>query len=560
MNPMKGNPMSETAPRTSGRRRRGLLVAATAWTALLMPVTTVPLVATPAYAEGGNDATDLLQLLLGGLQGLVDGRTDMLRCPTLIGGTIGLPERPDEPGRTGVDEGNPLDAGDPSAAPRSLPRHVIFRGRTETFNRRYQFALSNGRIWFKSNTAVTGIKEPWAPLAVDPCFAGKVTGISVDDDELIAVDTDRWVYGMDGALKSPGFFNWSLRWGPPFWTGPGRKLPSGISDWSWSVVSQIEDKTWSDDAGNAHAVGDGKVSHIWTLSDHGRRITYLDPWLPTDSSYEMCGPHRGRFRSAAMSTSGSTVFLIGRHGDLFTRLYDFDIAGADPLFFSYSYDDQRGVADPRIQLPSPAWVRQPKIPGVITDRISIHKVGSGSVHRQLRVEGRRQGRAGYWHKDIRGSRWRFTATGQPLVGTRLDNPQRNSSHLGLASTEDRTYAGRVAASGAVPAASVTVRDFNTYCSPARVVVTLAGGTTIGLRLHTTDNIRQLRRARGLDDVPRMLNGVLEVAPALRRSSDPEVVAFVTALGEGRFVEANLDATREQLVFRNQSWTLGFRAR
>ena len=528
-------------------------------TTLLLPLALAALLLAPlrapARADGGGgeiDLQDLLAQVPGIVRALLDGRADMLRCPELIGGTIGLPESPAEPGRRGADEGNPLHEGDASDAPRGLPAQVVFRSTTQTFNRRYQFALAGGDIWYKSNSEVTGIREPWARLPVSACFAGRVTGISADDDELIAVDADRWVYGMDGALKASRFFNWSLRWGPPVWTGPGLRLPAGITTWSWSVVSQLEDGTWTDDAGNAHQVGDGKVSHIWLLGHGGQRLTYLDPWLANDLSYEMCGPLRGRFRSVNLSASGSTVFVVGRYGDLWTRLYDFDIAGADPVFFDYAYDDQRGVAKPRIQLPSPAWVRQPKVPGAITDRISIHKVGAGATHRELRVEGVRAGVVGYWHKDIQAPRWSFTPTGGALAGHRLANPAGDSSARDLAPGEDRRYAG------AVPGGTVSIADFNASCSPARVDVRLATGETFALRLHTTDNIRQFRRARGLDDDPRMLNGMLEIPPALRTSSSPAVRAFVAGLGPERFMRANLDATTDRLVFRKQPWTLTYR--
>lgn len=508
----------------------------------------------PASAAGSGDVDpeDLLAQLPGLIDGVVTNRSDMFRCPDLAGGTIGLPERAGEPGRGGVDTGNPLTTGDPSNAPAGLPSQVIFRSSTQTFNRRYQFVLAGGQIWYKSNTAVTGIREPWARLPVSSCFAGRVRGISVDDDELIAIDGDRWVYGMDGALKSPSFFNWSLRWGPPFWTGPGRKLPDSASAWSWSVVSQVEDKYWTDTAGNPHDVGFGKVSHIWMLSNAGQRLTYMDPWLASDESYEMCGPHRGRFRAVNLSTSGSTIFIVGRHGDLFTRLYDFDIAGADPIFYDYSYDDQRGVKNPKIQLPSPAWVRQPKIHGTITNRISVHKIGEGERRRELRVEGVRSGRVGYWHKDVNASTWAFTPTGGKLVGTVLDNPAADASGRDLGPSEDRRY------TGSVPGGVVTIPDFNTYCTPARVDVVLATGEKFQLRLHTVDNIREFRRARGLDGKPRMFNGTLEVPPALRSTTDPQIRAFLDTLGPGRFVKANLDGTAGRLVFRSPRWTLGYR--
>lgn len=525
-----------------------LLVSATA-TAPRVDADTVP-----GLPGSEVELVDLLAQVPGLIDALVANRGDMLRCPELAGGTIGTTESATQEGRSGADAGNPLKAGDRTNAPRTLPRQVLFRSKTRSYNRRYQFAVARGTIWFKSNTAVTGIREPWAKLAVPRCFEGKVAQISVDDDEMIAIDSDRWVYGLDGALRDPKHFNWTLRWGRPFWTGPGLKLPAGIQSWSWSVVSKLEDKTWFDDAGNPHVVGDGKVSHIWLLHHGGRRLTYMDPWLPPDQSYEMCGPHRGRFRSSAMSASGSTIFLLGRYGDLYTRLYDFDIAGADPLFFDYSYDDQRGLAKPVIQLPSPDWVKQPKIPGRITDRISIHKTGVGSAHRQLRVEGVRRGRVGYWHKDTTAARWRFTATAGHLLGRDVQNPARDTSGRGLAGSEDRRYAGTTAAGD-----QITVTSFNAYCTPTPVQVRLATGESFTLRLHTVDNIRQFTRSRGLDATDRMFNGVLEIPPALRRSSDPEVRAFLDTLGTARFINANLDATLGRMKFRHQPWTLTYRA-
>ncbi len=142
------------------------------------------------------------------------------------------------------------------------------------------------------------------------------------------------------------------------------------------------------------------MSHIWGLRSGGQRLTFWDPWLPLDESYEMCGPHRGRFKAVNLSASGSFVFVVGRDGDLFTRLYDFDISGHDPVFFRYSYEDQRGKGDGSpIQLPAAPWVEQPKVPGAITSAISIHKVGEGTIHRILRVEGTRDGQTGYWERD-----------------------------------------------------------------------------------------------------------------------------------------------------------------
>jgi hypothetical protein len=386
---------------------------------------------------------------------------------------------------------------------------------------------------------------------VPPCVEGKVTQISADDDEMIVVDQNRWIYDVDGILRTPKYFSWSLRWGPPFWTGPGMQMPTGYKTWAWSVISPLEDETWTDPAGNTPAVGSGKVSHIWLLSDDGRRLVFRDPWLPVDDSYAACLPHRDRFVAASMNASGSTLFVVGEHGDLFTRLYDFDISGDDSLFFKYSYADQRGRANPRIQLPGEPWAQQPKIPGTITDRISIEKVGTATVHRILRVEGRRDGVVGYWQKDLADPAWTFVATGGALQGRLLDNPQHDTSAVGLGASTDRRY------SGAVPGATVTIPDYNAYCSPADVEVALATGERFTLRLHTVDNIRQGPRAYGLDAKPRATIGMLEVPPALRAGANGHVRAFLDKLGTGRWVAANLDATTSRLSFRAQGWKLAY---
>jgi hypothetical protein len=443
-------------------------------------------------------------------------------CKSLQGGTAGAPDQ------VPADAGGELPASWPEARPGLLPDEVHLRTDSETFNRLYEFASREGTIYGRAR----GGEGPWRELPLPLCFAGRVASISLDDDELVALDTANRVYTMDNALKDASLFNWTARWGTPLWAGPGYTLPGGVKAWSWSVVSPLEDETWTDPAGNETAIGSGKVSHIWGLRSGGQRLTFWDPWLPPDESYEMCGPHRGRFKAVNLSASGSTVFIVGRHGDLFTRLYDFDISGHDPVFFSYSYEDQRGAGDGApIQLPAERWAEQPKIPGAITSEISIHKVGSGTVHRILRVEGRRRGETGYWERDIAASRdegWEFRATGAPLAGRSLANPRRDSSARGLGRSENRVYRMR---SGGLRA---RLLNYNVYCSPARLRIR-EDGEVRELRLHHVDGLRQRARARGLDDVPRTQYGAIE-GP------------------KGTFEEVTVQATRSEIAIEERGWT------
>lgn len=461
-------------------------------------------------------------------------------CRSLAASSGGLPDQAPAEGDSGA------LAALPAAPAGLLPDTIHMRTRSDSFNRRYSFATRNGTIYAQSRA---GADASWHELALPPCFAGRVSAIAVDDDELIALDTARRIYTMDGALKDASGFNWTSRWGTPFWAGPGYQLPGGVIAWSWSVISPLEDGTWTDPAGNRTAIGAGKVSHIWGLRDGGRRLTFWDPWLPLDESYEMCGPLRGRFRAVNLSASGSTIFLVGPRGDLFTRFYDFDISGHNSVFFSYSYEDQRGKGDGApIQLPAVGWVRHPKVPGRITSAISVHKVGSGGIHRVMRVEGLdAAGSTGFWEKDVTelsASAWRFHRTGRPLAASPLSNPQRNTSRRGLGKPEDRRYVLKT------PEFRAELVDYNVHCTPARLRIRPAGARkSYDLILHAVDGLRQQPRARGLDDVPREQYGNVEVPPKLLKR------AFAREkLGGNRFTTVTVSATASAVTLEQLGMT------
>jgi hypothetical protein len=435
-------------------------------------------------------------------------------CKSLAASTVGEPEQ------TGVEGPASLPAAWPKAPRGLLPRRILLRTRTETFNRQYAFAVRGGQIYAQ----VPG--GTWRRMVLPPCFDGRVRSIAADDDEMIALDRARRVYTMDNASKPGAEFNWSSRWGTPFWLGPGYALPDGVVAWSWSVVSPVEDGNWTDPAGNRHAIGNGKVSHIWALRRGGRRLSFWDPWLPLDESYGMCGPLRGRFRAVNLSASGSTIFVIGPRGDMFTRLYDFDLSGHDAFFFDYSYADQRGKGSSApIQLPAAPWVHQPKVPGPITSAISIHKAGRNLVHRTLRVAAP----GGYWQKDIAARAWAFHRATLPTPGHPLPNPRRDTSRRGLARLHELRYRG----------SGVEVRGFSVHCTPARLRV--RGAHPYTLRLHEVDGLRQEPRAAGIDDVPREYYGDVEVPRRFLKRP------FVRSrLGGRRFTDVTLEVTSRQL--------------
>ncbi|MFI2279302.1 hypothetical protein [Nocardia beijingensis] len=460
-------------------------------------------------------------------------------------GTVGTPE-------VTVDEST---AGLETLAPAAvdLPDQVYFRTTSESFNRRWTFAHRDGHVYVKEAAARGG----WRTVALPGCLEGRVVGVSADDDEVMMLDTDGRFFTMDHALSAPRDWNWSSRYGVPLWTGPGNSLPPDTLTWSWSVLSPTEDRVWRDTAGNDHPVGGAKVSHVFALTHDGLRVHYVDPWLPVDHSYEMGTPYGGRFRAVALSTSASTSLIVNRFGDFYTRLYDFDISGADKVFFRYSYRDQRGLPEApdmlaeradghyaAIQLPAPDWTRQPKIPGLITDRISIHKTGTGSSSRELRVEGRDNGRNGFWTKRLTDESWMFVPTDQPLAGKVLENAPEDRSLDTLAAPSPYDYEG-VSAQGW----SARVHAFDVAVTPTPMRIEFSDGNTLDLILHTVDGLRQAPQPPGITDRPRRFDGTIEVPSRLLADLDaqPAVVAkFIrTMLGGDQFADTPVDVTEDR---------------
>jgi hypothetical protein len=90
-----------------------------------------------------------------------------------------------------------------------------------------------------------------------------------------------------------------------------------------------------------------------------------------------------------------------------------------------------------------------------------------------------------------------------------------------------------------------VPDFNPYCSPAHLRVSLGNGAAADLILHSVDGLRQTPRGRGLDANPRSYDGVIEVPPGVRA---PRLRDFVEGtLGGRRFTRTKLEATTGELT-------------
>jgi hypothetical protein len=460
-------------------------------------------------------------------------------CLAQVAGSTGVIEAGGRIPTPATLQGRNGGLGDVAPAGVALPAAVLLKTPTETSSAEYLFAVRAGRAYVRPGTAGIGAKgQPWRVLVLPSCLDGHLRQLSADGRLLLAVADDGGVYShvMPGGDLSPE--RWTWRWGPYFWTGSGWNLPVDVRAWAASDFGSNE--SFTDTAGREHApIG---VATVYLLRGDRRTINLLDPWLPADDSRQVCGPERGTLPLVGLSGSGSTVFVEDAIGGLWTRLYDFDVSGANTAFGDYSWQRGRPASDTRWQLPGPSWVRHSSPPGPVTDRISITKTGLRATQRVLRVEGRSGRRTGVWEKALAASRWRFVPTGAPLRGT-VVLPSRQRFR-----PDDRFFEGTVGGK------AMQARDVNPECSPIHLHVPIAGTVSVDLLLHLSDGMRQETRARGLDDTPREYNGALEVVGFDHLG--PQAKAWVDAnLGGRRITTSPVALTTTRLRFLVQCWQL-----
>lgn len=439
-----------------------------------------------------------------------------------------------------------------------LPSKVVMRDNNEGFNQRMDFALRDGKVYGRFQS-----ENQWRHVDTPPCLDGQILAISVNDAMLVAVDSNGWVYTLNNLLSSPKDWGWFRAWGSPFWFGRGLKLDNHDQGrWALSLIDNQTDRTYRGVDGHDHPISLAMCTEIMMVSKDGAHIYQHDPWLQNDYSFEASTPYNSRFRVHSMSASGSVALITNDHGDMFTRLWDYDIAGTDPAQFRYTWQDQsnlpspstwlQGKINPRyaaIKLPPAGWKHQPKVPGEITDRLTVVSTAPGSQNRELRVEGRRDGHTGYWSKMIDAKTWTFVPTDQSLKGKSLDNPQRDTSKVGLGSASGVHYSGSLQG-----AATIDIKDF-AYQSTTRTVDLKISGKTYPVKLHSIDGrlktaISMLSpRKRGLTDTPRYYDAAIEVPDSYLE--DPNFSSFMKGYMRGEKVhEVYLVVTKDSFKVIN----------
>ncbi|MEU0540556.1 hypothetical protein ABZ319_11840 [Nocardia sp. NPDC005978] len=446
----------------------------------------------------------------------------------------------------------------------SFPPAIEFRDYTQGFNDYVDVVLRDGALYVRPRAS----NDPWRKVTTPGCLDGGIEAISVNGNMLVAIDARGWIYSLDNLLSGPLLWNWTHSYGGPIWLWPGMKIPGSESDSissnRWALSHRMSG-SFVDAAGYRHPLTAGLVQ-IVSLTGDGSRITYQDPWLPADLSYEIGGPVGGRFIGESLSVSGSVTVVMNRYGDIYSREYDLDLAGANHIPGRYTWQPQGDKPsapnqlaerlDPRfaaISLPAADWRHQPKVPGEITSRLSIQDSGPAVEDRVLVVEGRSGGNTGFWSKPLYADSWQFTATGQPLQQALLPaDPRVDQSALTLAPEVDLSFAGSLPAGW-----TLTLDHFDWAQTEHAVTLTSPSNRTYPVRLYTTDELRLLPRAPGLDDTPRGLESALDLRPANPFAPEnTELADYIrTHLNNQQIYELKIQATRSRLYLETLNATL-----
>ncbi|MCL2833233.1 MAG: hypothetical protein FWD78_08690 [Treponema sp.] len=322
----------------------------------------------------------------------------------------------------------------------TFPEAVYIKTRTQTFNSYHYYILDKGLIWYKSiyssssgspDSPGSGPKE-WTLFtetglphnAESPGFKETdfISEISADADELVAVSKEGnfYRYCFDSILtRSANVWFDRQGWPAEEQLYFDRRTAANLA---WALGKRNKQVLYQDDIfGNQHNNGLLEIATTYVLLEDGQEICYADSGLPSDFSRNFIGPQRGTFKSVSLSASGSTMFVINKAGEMYTRLVDFDTSGSNPMGFQYTYvpfkSELTGAESASNNLspwalPAEDWRLQPKInltgKAAITGRITILQNGQGNSARELRVAGIDQdGQTGYWSKQIFDDVWQF---------------------------------------------------------------------------------------------------------------------------------------------------------
>lgn len=303
-----------------------------------------------------------------------------------------------------------------------------------------EYALAEGLLYARKTPT-----DPWAlfediglPHAGGTVLSevkGRLTRVFGDGNVLVVADEGGRVYRYDAGLflvdTGPQLYAWRSAWGSGALTLRTDLRAVSYARRSILNVGYVEDRFGHRLLGSNpsslvslfHDNGFSGLTHLYGLSQDGRRLFFADDGLTGSFNYEFDLPDAWDFEGAALSSSGSVVAVLDTRGRLWSKLLDFDWTGSNPMMFEYSYvergtppreDELEGFG--RIHIPLPDWRELPAPPlgagASISVEMDMITTGKGNRARALRIRGRSaDGTCGLHVLDLAGETWSFQETG-----------------------------------------------------------------------------------------------------------------------------------------------------
>ena len=436
-----------------------------------------------------------------------------------------------------------------------LPDKVYIKTATQTFNKDYQFCLADGRIFYKSRTGAKGPAE-WEPLETGLPYSkiGKfktperVIALAGDVDSILAMDQDGKVYEYYFERTTiRRHVTWYHVMGFPTKGQLALNRTTGSSR-AWTAGTRRSEVLWYEDIfGNQHHYGSMGIETYYIMNDAGDTIRFTDSGLPADLSRSMPLPERGAFIARNISASGSTLFVINDAGEMYTRLIDFDTMGGDPMFFLYTYKNEKQPYNgtqyitnfTEWGLPNEEWAKQPAIPlsgkARITRHITIFQTGQGNDARELRVGGLSpDGKTGFYYKNLKDTEWQFKEmpmkfAEESFLDTTIDpaslrRPKQEISYSGSIKLPEESEM------------ALSIPDFMMSDGDCTLKFTL-GGETADIKMYPVEIWSYMYRLDpGMDGTPKLFFVTFSTEDLANQNLSPDFKKVIETL----FKEKNLE--------------------
>ncbi len=357
----------------------------------------------------------------------------------------------------------------------AFPQEIKLKTKTETFTHKHLLVLRDGKIWTKP----VGSESSWKLVNGTGLPAKKhfespteITSIHADGNNLVALDADNNIYLLKFEFYKPQSWMWKFEIGIPF--KKQMQIPETAK--AWAVSHRGYPSTYYEDIDGNKFESKIGITTIYILRENGTEISFVDPWITPIFQHTFTTPQKGRFVATNFSASNSTLFIISESGEMYTRLYDYDTAGENPIL-SYTYAPQKKRANKSVliflprRLPAEQWRKQPNIDGLITKNVTIFQHGQGNAASELRVEGiNDNGQSGYFYKQIFDKTWKFQTDNHDISDPFLET----STETVLAERITRDYSGKMSRRSS--RMDVKLIDFHHHTSSGTFQFTVDGKT------------------------------------------------------------------------------------